>query len=543
MIHLSVNERGFVYDPSGKIWLPPINPKQAEVFSDYHRYLLVHGPRKSSKTWGICHKIVRHAFEVRGATFGIVTKTIKNAKASGVWTLLSNVMLPFWERGIPPEQWEPWMPEMWKQGCPGFKVIEGPKTTGDTKMSFVKIQNRHGTISEIQCHSLEHASEVEAKFKGPFYSGFWLSEFDQYCDRHAFDIFCDALRMPGVPYEQHQIICDCNPPESGTNNWMHDLWFKFKDNPPEADESDSERRFREEVHRVLVMIEDNPQLDQRERDDLYARYKKRVTLLNRFLKGIWEQDVTDGFFSDVWDEGIHVLGTTDGPPENHEMLIPTAGCRVLLGGWDAGLSKNHSFHIIEKIMNEVPYVDERTGRKFMRQLVSFSVIDEVVVVRTYLSVREFTEMCLERIIFWNKWQLNHHGISMKWRHWSDSDALDPRAVSDMSAAAVVFEASNGQITLDGAPKYQKSKRDRVQLVWQLLYEKRLHVSAQLLKTRLMFANLRQGTGADYIKKGDHAHPFDSMSYPISAEAPLDMIKSAELTTASKPTAGLVVAGV
>src|SRR5574342_716731 len=195
---IKTNERGFVYEEAGG-WLPPINPKQFEVFDDYHRYLLVHGPRKSSKTWGIIHKIIRHGFD-NDAMFAIVTKTLKNAKASGAWTLLSNVMLPFWEYGIPKDRWEPWMPPAWRHGCPGFRVIEGPKTTGDTKMSFVRIQNRRGAVSEIQCHSLEHDSEVEAKFKGPFYSGFWLSEFDQYLkSRDAFDIFCDALRMPGVP--------------------------------------------------------------------------------------------------------------------------------------------------------------------------------------------------------------------------------------------------------------------------------------------------------------------------------------------------------
>lgn len=539
---IKINKRGFIYDTDGG-WLPPINPKQFEVFNDYHRYLLVHGPRKSSKTWGIIHKVIRHAFDVRGAMFGIVCKTIKNAKASGVWTLLSNVMLPFWEYGIAKELWEPWMPEAWKQGCPGFQIVEGPKTTGDTKMSFVKIRNRHGTISEIQCHSLEHSSEVEAKFKGPFYSGFWLSEFDQYCDRHAFDIFCDALRMPGVPFEQHQILCDCNPPESGPNNWMHDLWFKFIDSAPSDDEPAVDKIFRDGLQRILIKIEDNLQLDERERDELYARYRKRKTLFNRFCLGIWEQDITDGFFSDVYDEGIHVRGNLDGPPEQHEILVPTPGCRVLLTGWDAGLSKNHSFHIVEKIINEVVVEDPATGKKLRRQLVSFSALDEVVVIRTYISIREFTHLCLKRIQFWFDWQLKRQNVALKFRHWSDTDAFETRSAADMSTAAIVAEASDGQILLDAAPKYKNSNRDRVQLTWQLLYEKRLFISAQLRHTRLMFANLAPGTGADYVKKSDYKHPFDSLTYPMAAEAPLDMIKSASLTTATKPTAGLVIASV
>jgi hypothetical protein len=537
---IKTNERGFVYDDAKTpMWLPPINPKQFEIFQCFKRYPLVHGPRKSSKTWGIIHKVIRHAFDTDGAMFGIVCKTIKNAKASGVWTLLEKVMLPFWEHGMPRHRWEPWMPAAWKDGCPGFRVVEGPKTTGDTKMSFVRIRNRHGSLSEIQCHSLEHDSEVEAKFKGPMYSGFWLSEFDQYLkSRDSFDIFCDALRMPNVPYDQHQIICDCNPPESGPNNWMHDLWFKFLDTKPESDETEEDKMMREQLHRILIMIEDNPQLDPKEKADLYSRYKKRITLFNRFCKGLWEQDITDGFFSDVYDEGIHVLGKSDGPPEERSAIVPTPACKVLLSGWDAGLSKNHSFHVVEKITNEVKGEDEK-----MRRLVSFAALDEFVIIATYMSIKEFTWECLRKIKFWTDWQLKHHNVVIKWRHWSDTDAFEKRAAADRTTASIVYEASSGQIDLAGAPKYKNSQRERVQLAWQLLYERRMFISAQLTATRTMIANLREGTGSDYIKKSIHKHPFDSLTYPIAAEAPADMVKSAELTTANKSTSGLVIAGV
>jgi hypothetical protein len=46
-----------------------------------------------------------------------------------------------------------------------------------------------------------------------------------------------------------------------------------------------------------------------------------------------------------------------------------------------------------------------------------------------------------------------------------------------------------------------------------------------------------------VKRDDHKHPFDSLAYPIIAEAPSDMVRSAEIGTASKKEfAGLVVAG-
>ncbi len=511
---IAVNDKGFVYDTEGKIWLPPLNPKQLEIFNDQHRYLLVHGPRKSGKTFGILHKVLRHSFDVKTGMAAIVCKTIKNAKAAGVWVLLTRML------------------RIWEANCPGFRVTEGPKTTGDSKMSFVRIRNRHGGISEIQCHSLEHSAEVEAKFKGPAYSCLWLSEFDQYCDEHAFDIFCDALRMwPDVTYEDHQLIADCNPPDSGTNNFIHDKWWKFKDGDigiGDEQQVASETLLRDSLHRILVMIEDNPQLDPRERQDLEARYRKRKALYNRFILGKWEQDITDGHFSDVWNEDVHVVGNADGPQEQWEVMVPSAECKELICGWDMGEKKSHSFHVEEKLTSE----DPRTRRL----IISFRILDEVVVVRRFVSIEEFVLQCLEKINHWERWQKEKHNITLQWRHWSDTSAFEKRASANASDAAITYAASQGKIVLNGAPKYQGSNKDKVNLLWQFLHARRLHVSAHCFKTRAMFAMLRSDPGAAssaYVRRDDHKHPFDSVSYPILAEAPIDMLQHAEVNLTAK----------
>ena len=510
---IKVNDEGFVYDTEGA-WYPPLNAKQLEIFENFSRYLLVHGPRKSGKTFGIVHKVLRHAFDVDGAMIAIVTKTIKNAKSAGVWVLLARML------------------QIWSANCHGFVVVEGPKTTGDSKMSFVRIRNRHGSVSEIQCHSLEHSSEVEAKFKGPAYSMFWLSEFDQYCDDHAFNIFCDALRMsPGVKYEEHQIICDCNPPDTGTNNWIHDKWFKFADKPTEDGEDEF---FKSCLHRMCVMIDDNPQLDPRERKELESRYSKRKALRARFILGLWEQDIVDGFFSDVWDPSIHVIGRADCEESEREVVVPTSGCRVLICGWDLGESRNHSFHIIEKITTEDP--------KTKRQLVSFSVIDELVVIRTYISIREFVEAVLDKLQHWEAFHKKRYNIDLRWRHWSDTSAFRERSAAEASEAVIAYEASGGKILLEAAPKYSGSNRDKVKLLWELLHQKRLFISAQLFKTQTMFANLRRGKESEFIKADDNKHVVDSLGYALMSEAPLDMLRKANIEAVKKSESpGLVLA--
>lgn len=540
---IEVNDKGYVYDTAQKLWLPPINKRQFELFEDTHRYILVEGCRKSSKTWGLVHKILRHAFDINGAMFAIVNKTLKNAKSSGVWTLMSSWMLPFWEHGLG-KNWKEGMPEQWKYGCPGFKVVEGPKTTGDTKLSYVRIRNRHGTISEIQCHSLEHSSEVEAKFKGPFYSGYWCSEADQYLDEHAFHILCDSLRMYGVTYAQHQIILDMNPPDSGPNNWFYEMFFTYRDNPPK-DDPGFDPIFHGGLQRLNFTLDDNPQLDPHERRELVARYKKRKTLYDRFILGKWVQDITGGFFSDVYDESIHIVGNVDCPEEERAVLVPTEACTSLITGWDMGESKNHSFHILEKIVNDVEFPDPETGKMMRKAVVSFSVLDELVVIRTYISIREFVLQAMDKMDMFNAYQKKHRNIVLQWHNWSDTSAFRERSAAESSEAAIAYEASGGRIILAAAPKYRDSRRDRVKLIWQFLYEKRLHISAQLRRTKVMLTNLRQGTGSDYIKADDHKHVFDSMSYPIISEAPMEMFVSAELSTAPKEElekfSGLVMA--
>jgi len=510
---IKVNDQGFVYDSSPTpAWIPPINLKQFEIFMNYHRYLLVEGPRKSGKSLGIVHKVIKHAFEVNYAMVAIVTKTLKNSKAAGVWVHLTRFL------------------DIWAAECPGFAIVEGPKVTGDSKMTYVKIRNKFGGVSEIQCHSLDSPKEVEAKFKGPAYSMFWLSEFDQFCDENAFDIICDALRMtPLVPYEDHQIICDCNPPDSGPNNWIHDKWFKFG-GLERKDVPEKERAFWSGLHRLKVMIDDNPQLHPLEREELDSRYRKRPNLYKRFVLGEWVQDIVDGHFSDSWDESVHVKGNIDCHPSERTIIVPSSVCHTLLCGWDIG-EKHHSFHILEKESHQVETKDVETGKMRLSSLVSFSVLDELVSIKRKkdekpMSIREFVEKILEKMAFWQKVTKENGGSAIRFRHWSDTSAWEERSSSESTDAAIVYEASMGQIVLEKAPKYANSNKDKVELVTQLLLGNRFFVSAQLKYTRAMMAAVKKGTTKEeYVAKNEHKHPFDSMTYPILAEAPMDMLRS------------------
>ncbi len=526
-MNFKVNDSGFVYDADpNPMWVPPINAKQFDIFNDFHRYLLIDGPRKSSKTFGVLNKVLRHAFDTDGAKFAILNKTMKLAKSSGVWNLMTDRIIPIWE-----------------QGCAGFRVKEGPKVSGDTKLSFIKIVNRHGTVSELQCHSLEHAQEVEAKFKSSVYSGFWCSEADQYLTEHAFHILCDSLRMtPFVPYDQHQIILDMNPPDSGENNWFYEVFFKQRLKEPEEGE---DQTFTKGLHRIGFSLDDNPQLDPSEKAELISRYKKRPTLYARFIQGKWVQDITDGHFSESWDETVHVVGNDSPIEEEQEVIVPSDACTTLITGWDMG-ERNHSFHIMEKGTTNVQVENPETKEPTILAVDLFYVLDEMVVIGgSYVSIRDFVEGAVAKMDHWEKWMMKTHSRKISWRHWSDTSAMNYKAAAETSDAAIAYEVSGHRIFLGPAPKYRNSKRDRVQLISHLLDEHRLFVSAQLTFTKTMFTNLRKGsTEAEFIKADQHRHPFDSLSYPIAAEAPIGMLKSSALTTAKKdPSPRIVVASI
>ena len=164
----------------------------------------------------------------------------------------------------------------------------------------------------------------------------------------------------------------------------------------------------------------------------------------------------------------------------------------------------------------------------------------MVVVDQFVSIEDFTLECVDKMEHWENYiAKTNNNTAVKWRHWSDTSAFEMRASANDTDAAIVYNASRGKIILQGAPKYRDSNRDKVKLLWQLLFTKRLKVSAPCFVTRKMFAMLRPSPGSavsKYVKRDQHKHPFDSLSYPIMAEAPVDMFRSAEIDPTAKEAA-------
>lgn len=100
-------------------WIPQLSERQIEIFNAYERYVLVSGPRKSAKTYGVSHRVIRHAWEAGPrCRIGVFTRTQKNALV-GVFDTLYEVIA-----------------KEWCDNLDGCRIIKPHSTDGTTKMHY-----------------------------------------------------------------------------------------------------------------------------------------------------------------------------------------------------------------------------------------------------------------------------------------------------------------------------------------------------------------------------------------------------------------------
>lgn len=491
-------------DPNGR-WAPDLSPKGYLVLNDYHRFLLLSGPRKSSKTTNVVAKLCRHLWENDNAMLGIIGKSLRSIKSSGVWQDL--IVL---DTGI----------KQWLRANIGFDYLVEPKITGDTKMSFFRIRNMYGGVSECQVHSLEHDHEVEQKFKGTRYSMFYLPEADQFKSEAVLQILDDQLRIPSIAFDDHQIILDCNPAEEGDDHWIYRSFYRKcgEDGQP------FDPKFAAKYQYYEFFLDDNPFITDEEKDAIRQKYAHDPIKQARYVFGRWERDTKGGVFEDVWSEQRHVIGSTIGHPDSWDIIIPGPHSHEFVVGWDTG-DVNHAASIICPREGESETI--------------FDLIDELVVVDRQISLADFTEGVVEKMDYWESVMRNLYGKDHKimWRHWSDPSAADRyRSSADSYDAKIIRNISDGRIILNFATKGAGSVRKRKDLTRRILFQDRLAVSAQCRAHIEMFRYLKPGSGAaePVQRASPHKHCFDSLSYALTSEAPMELDRRNSATITRKP---------
>ena len=410
-----------------------------------------------------------------------------NAKSSGIFCDLNEFVIPKWvESGI------------------GFKITMPLKMEADTKLTHLKVSNMYGGESEIQIHSLDHDDKVETKFKSTRFSYIHLSEADAFQDPKVFDILADQLRVIGLPFEDHKMVLDCNPPEEGPDHW---LYKKFFINPNDPEILEKHPEFGVNYKQIQINIDDNPFLDPREAEELKQKYIDHPHRYKRFVLGEWVKDDTSGLFSSVYDSRIHVVGDVESPDKrDHTVMVPDSTAYRLITGWDIG-DVNHGGVIMSARETEP---------------ISFDAIDELVIKNEKISLAEYVQEFMIKMDYWEKWFRDNGKQPPIWFHWSDASSFQFKSSLEGFEVDEIIKLSQGRIRLMKAPKPKVAVR--IRLLKRLLHERRFYVSAQLSHVQDMLRLLKGvGPSKDQIPRtSQYKHAFDAVTYPVMAECPYDI---------------------
>jgi hypothetical protein len=465
-------------------WCPPISAKQAEILNCNKKFLLVHGPRYSSKTIGIMHKIIHHAWSTPGAIAGMFAKFSKTGKI-GVWSDLVDSNYGAIQG---------WM------DCPGFEITKKPSMDPNGKMVHMKIRNWFGGESEIQLHSINNMDEIEDKVKSSRFSLVYGAELSNFNDERIFRATRSQLRMPHLRDDQHQWIGDTNPDEQGEDSWIWKIWLD-----PEVKE---QRGPDSNYHDIQVMIDDNPFLTDDRKAEIFEEFSYDPDILSRYYYGKWVAVSKNSHFSGIFKKEIHVIGSARGPSEEDwEIILPSKKCEHIISGWDPG-DTNHSAQLIEK-------VEKENGQYY------YAVLDELVIINKNMSLEEFTELFMEKV---NRIIRFTEDQNPDYRHWSDASAINRyRSSANSFDNLIISAASNGVIQLQASPKGAGSQERRVRAIKKLLMTNRLFISANCEETIKSLMYLKKGKGpSNYIAKGPRKHAFDSLSYALVPEMMNDL---------------------
>lgn len=485
-------------------------PKQLEVFNagnaeysakhhpNFPSVVLTEGPRWSSKTVSVCHRVIRHLWETPGARAAMVAKTIPSAKDAGSWLDLIDIAMPQWiNAGIADEK---------HGGVFRFTTFDregvpGPIQSAKSRTMFFRIENAYGGESEMILMSLQHDHEVKQKLKNTRFSLLWFPELTNFLDQKVLSVSLESLRMYHLKRWQHMWIGDTNPSEEGMDSWIYKKWIERSVEEEESAELRSSEFQKAMVH-IHFDLKDNLSLTNAECEARREMYADDPGELDREFYGKWTKGHgTRGLhFADVFSRSRHVIGAEG----TGEIQIDKA-TDTLLTGWDIGKATNQACGMIEKRYVFTP------DKKQMWSV--FSILDSISRIDEQSSVAILGTDMLEKMQELDR----EYSRKFMWIHYADDSAMNVwNATSEAFDYEVIQNATNGEINLTGVPKPSNSIEARVRLIRQLLREGRLYVAGRCLDVIQMFEDLKRGgnTRKDYVHWDKNKHVFDWISYVL-----------------------------
>lgn len=467
------------------------------------KFILVSGTRWSGKSVGCGNAIADHLWHTKNGAALMLCYTAGTAATSGIWNEVTEKVIPEWIAADFGMQWA-------DKGA--------PKIHGATKKMMCAVINKHGRqwldenpderiadvpawgISKLELDSLDDEREVEKKFKSRYYSLIYWSEASEFKSELTMTTMMMALRIVGLPDEEHVLLIDTNPAESGESHFLYKYFYEMR----VSDEvSEEERAIQQCLHLTEWTMDDNPYITENKKAIIRSTYKDKPSQYSRYILGRWVKVVEKGLFIKQFSLAIHVVG--DASEKDPEILVPMDGCSELIVGLDPG-GVNPFAYIIEKcILHEEK-----------KDISVFRYLDELGFIGEDISVEEFTIMLLEKMDFWEK----EISEPMSWSFWSDRSALDfKESIAQRTVADEMFSVSNGRIKLVGVDKGRGSVGNRIRLWRKLLVQQRVIICrAKCPKLVEMCENINCGKVPDTISNHSiYKHSFDAGTYPVAKE--------------------------
>lgn len=490
--------------------MPNLSPKQLDIFNAFNvRYLLVSGPRRSGKTLGCAHKIARHCFDTpKGkCRVAIFAKLLKQAQEGGVWTDLTEIVIPEWQ-------------------AQGFlKYLRPPKVDGQTRTMYFDVQARDGGASRVMLNSLQHDSDAETVLRSRRFSMIFFSELSLFEDRNVFTTATESLRVPGLPYNRHSFMADCNPAPDGEDSWIYDTWWRqrmmegFPEGCETPEQQEQWRQYQSELGLIEVMITDNPYLSKEEIASLIYKYRAMgPDVYARMIEGKWVRASAEGFFANIFNPDIHVIGNVKSPAKDEwECLLPQENTDTIYTSFDLG-DRNSSVIFADKAR-------DGNGNSI------WYGIDEAIILDKQIDLADYVELVISMMEKWEKFL----GRKLIWRHWSDNSSFRHKLAASATEHMMVQKFSNGLIRMNAAPKYAGCVKDGISIMRRLFFENRLYFSAHMKHSIEMASGLspQRKKGSDdllssvkLVRDGDPlGHAFASWRYLLTAEEPASIVRS------------------
>jgi hypothetical protein len=492
--------------PDGS-WIPLMTQRQIELFnlcrSRQKTFVLASGPRLSGKTLACLHALCDHAWNTPNANICIVTVTQSAGMDSGIWTDLTEMILPQWI----------------EEGNFGMRWIRRPSVSGVTKKPYCIVNNRYGHNVKIQLESLKNETEAEARFKGKRYSMLLVNELSNFRNPASFRTWAECLRIVGLKPQMHLFLADTNPSDEGTNSWIYKIWydlpavdFSRQQHDQESEELKAYRYLQPLVGKVEFTLEDNILIEPERIQRLKAAYAGDPDQYARYVLGKWVTATTDSLFYSVFKESIHVVPPIPtGAGDDREIMVPEPECSELITGWDPGVS-NCATVIVEKVIANLN--GEPTSY--------FKVLDELVVIGQTVDISGFVYQVAQKLKYWQ----SVIGKSISCKHYSDRYAFDVKEpMGNRYLHQIIFDESpidtpGGPITLIAAERGKGSVAQKVELLRQLLFQRRIFFSRYKAPICIqMLKSIKRGRTALSVidTASQYKHVFDALMYAIASE--------------------------